>query len=532
MSLSVILRMPKYMRLSVACVLLTASILSCAESETSSAKESTYNENILRYDVNAPLTSLDTTKVQTSGSILVLPLLYSRLFLLNPDGELEPDLATKWTYDVESHTWSIHLRKDVLFHNTQPVTARDVKYSLEAKLKNICPSILSLIDSISTPSDAELSIHLKKDYPEFPRKLQDTAIVPHRNGDKTDYYNHPIGSGPFKFAYRKGENEVGLVANKDYYDGRPSLDGVVFSYQPDKEKTWTRLLSGRTDIAQEISPVNFGIMKQYQQRYYFDCYAMPYYAILLYNTTTPPFSDPNVRRALSYAIDKHYIVKNILKGLGVVAVGPMGVDSPFHNQHIMPIPYDPKKALTLLKKAGWSYDDVGRYLSKEEKRFEFTILLFEEYQVEKRVAQHIRLCLNDLGIRADLHSFPHSELIAKYRRNNEFQAVLTEFTCAYRDPEWIRELWAPHLSQKSRAGCFQHPEVSRLIHNAIEEIDPSKQKELFFQVDALITSLQPGTFLFHKIAIDAMSRRFSLPLPFALDQPGIHRLKYASLRSN
>jgi len=531
MSLSVILRMSKYMTLALVSALLIGSILACRESRTTCGERSTYNENILRYDVNAPFTSLDTAKVQTSGSILVLPLLYSCLFVPNPDGELEPDLATKWTYDAETYTWNIHIRKDVLFHNNQPVTARDVKYSLEADLKNT-PSLLSLIDSISVSSDVELSIKLRKDDPEFPRKIWGTGIVPEGNGHKVDYYNHPIGSGPFKFAYRTAEKEVVLVANGDYYEGRPSLDRVVFCYQPDKEKTWTRLLSGETDIAQEISPANFWIMKEYQQRYYFHSYILPCYTILLYNTTTPPFSDQNVRLALSYAIDKLYIVKNILKGLGVVAVGPMGVESPFHNQHIKPIPYDPGKALTLLKKAGWSYDNVGRYLSKEQEHFEFTILLFEEYQIEKRVAQYIRLCLNDVGIKVRLQTLPHQELTRRYRRNNEFQAILTEFTGAYRDPEWIRELWTPGLFQKSRAGCFENPEVSRLLRNAVEERDPRKEKELFLQVDALIASLQPGTFLFHKMAIDAMSRRFSLPLPFALDQPAITRLKYASLRSN
>ena len=531
MSLSVILRMPKCMSLSVACVLLTASILSCAESGTNHTKESTYNENTLRYDVNAPFTSLDTAKVQTSGSIHVFPLLYSCLFAPNPDGELEPDLATKWTYDAETYTWTIHIRKDVLFHNNQHVTARDVKYSLEADLKNT-PSVLSLIDSICVSSDLELSIKLRKDDPEFPRKICGVGIVPKDNGDRIDYHNHPVGSGPFKFASRKAEKEVVLVANGDYYEGRPSLDRVVFCYQPDKEKTWTRLLSGDTDIAQEISPVNFSIMKEYQQRYYFHSYILPCYTILLYNKTIPPFSDQNVRLALSYAIDKHYIVKNILKGFGVVAVGPMGVESPFHNPQIKPIPYDPGEAMALLKKAGWSYDNVGRYLSKEQERFEFTILLFEEYQIEKRVAQYIRLCLNDVGIKVHLQTLPYQELIRRYRRNNEFQAVLTEFTAGYREPEWIRELWTPGLYQKSRAGCFEDLEVSRLLRNAVEERDPRKKKELFLQVDALIASLQPGTFLFHKMAIDAMSRRFSLPLPFAIDQPGISRLKYASLVSN
>ena len=521
--------MHRYPNSVLVLVFLTALIVSCEGSDTSSTKKKPENENVLRYDVNVSLTSLNPTEVGGSGSNYTFPLLYSYLFVPNANGKLEPDLALKWTYDPQSFTWTIHLRRDALFHNGQPVTSKDVKYSLEAGLENLRPYLSSLIERISLSSDTVISIRLKKDDPKFLHKIWDVEIVPQPNESKIDYYNHPIGSGPFKFKYRKGEKEVGLVANDHYFHGRPSLDGVVFYFQPDKEKAWTRLLSGDTDIAQEISPKNYEMMRQYEKRYYFDLYPLRYYSILLYNTADPLFAEPKVRMALSHAIDREYIVKEILRGFGVVSVGPMGVNSPFHNPEVKPIPYNPQKGLELLKQAGWSYEKSDGYLKKDGRRFEFTILVFEESQIEKKVAQYLQLCLNDLGIKVHLESLPHLELLRRYHRNNAFQAVLTEASGVYRDPEFMKWVWTPDLSERSEAGSFEHPEVTRLIRRALDETDPLKQKKCFYEVEALITSLQPGTFLFHKTAIDVMSKRFTLPYPFSLTYEGISRLRYASL---
>jgi len=191
--------MLRYLRSALLLVFLASLIVSCEKSESRSNKKQRQNENVLRYDVSAPLTSLNPTDVGGSGSNMVFPLLYSYLFVPNGNGELEPDLALKWTYDPKSFTWTIHLRKDARFHDKEPVTSKDVKYSFEAGLKEIRPSLFSLIDRISLLSDTVIEIRLKKDDPGFLQKMWDMEIVPKRSEDSIDFYNHPIGSGPFKF---------------------------------------------------------------------------------------------------------------------------------------------------------------------------------------------------------------------------------------------------------------------------------------------------------------------------------------------
>jgi len=513
----------------IAIFLAAAFSVSCEGPGVPAARERRGNENILHYDVNAPFTSLNPIEVYSSGSVQVFPLLYDYLFIPNAQGKLEPDLARNWSYDPRSHTWTIHLREDALFHDKEPVTSKDVKYVLDQIIKKRHPATHGLIDQVSLLSHEAISIRLKEDDSRFPEKIWNMEIVPRPGEGETDYYGHPVGSGPFRFEYRKGESEVGLVANDDYFQGRPFLDGVVFYFQPAREGAWTRLLSGKTDVAQEVSPKNYNMMRQYKERYYFDLYTLRWYSVLLYNTADPLFSDMRVRQALTHAIDREYIVEEILGGLGVVAVGPMGVNSPFHNPEVKPIPYDPKRGLKLLQEAGWSHDEKGCHLVKDGKPFEFTILVFEESQVEKKVAQYIRLCLNDLGIKAGLRQLPFEELIRRYLCNDEFQAVLTEAKGAYGTPESLKEQWSFDCISAAEAGCFQHPEVTQLIREAIDEKDPDRQVKLLYKTDELMATLQPGTFLFHKTAIDVMSKRFKIRRPFSLTLEGIYRLRYASL---
>ena len=505
---------------------------SCGKPDDTPGQKDLFNENVLRYDVNAPFTSLNPATVKISGSNNIFPFLYSYLFVPDSSGKLQPDVATKWSFDTQKLQWVVHLRKDAVFHNNWPVTSKDVKYSYEKILKNILPHLYSVIDRISLLSDTVLCIHLKKEDSLILQKIWDFEIFPHPNAGEIDYYNHPIGSGPFKYKYRKNNKMVILEANDGYYNGRPILDKIVFNYQADREKAWTRLLSEKTDIAQEISPKNYKMLKQYQDRFYFDEYTLHYYTILLYNTYDPLFSDPKVRRALSLAINRDYIVKNILNGFGRVANGPMGVDSPFHNPKIKPVPFEPQKAIALLKEAGWSNDKKGFYLYKKGRPFEFTLLVFKESQIEKKVARYIQLCLNELGIRVKLQALPFEDLKKKYFGNTDFQAVLTELDGAYRNPELIKMLWSTDINSKATAGCFKHPKVNHLLKKAFDQNEPEKRKKVFYEIDALITSLQPGTFLFQKTAIDVMSKRLRIPHPFSLTYEGIYQLKYASLNED
>ncbi len=502
---------------------------SCAKPERSAPETGRENENVLRIDSQAPFGSLDPVKGGESASSCIFPLLYSYLFVPDEDGQLEQDLAIRWDYDAAGFAWTIHLRDDALFHDGRPVSARDVEYSLQYGLQSMRPNLFGLIDRITVLTHTSLLIRLKRDDPNFPIKIWDMEIVPHLGGNTPGFPEHPIGSGPFRFNDREGAKEVGLTAYDSYYGGRPFLDGVVFIYEPDGEKTWARLLTGKTDIGIWLSSKDYQMLKQYHDRFYFAETVSEYYTILLLSVTDPLFADPNVRLALAYAVDKELIVDKVLHGAAKVAIGPAGVEPPYHNPELKPVPYNPRRALELLRKAGWAQSSDDQFLYRDGKGFELTILISDKHQIDRLIAEYLQLFLNEVGIRAHLQSLSQDELFQRYAYSNQFQAVLTQFLASSRSPELMESVWTATNGRKAGAGMFDHPEVTVLLREAAQAEDSVRRTKLYQEADALIASLQPGIFLLHGIRIDAMSKRFRLLHRFSFDHSGTYRLRHASL---
>ncbi len=520
--------------LSVLVVLLTACYLDEDPDESLNADSSGADSpgNVLRIDVDYDFGPFNPHRVDASGSTYVFPFIYSFLFVPGPAGVLEPDLAVAWFYDPKTFTWRIDLRKDAFFHNGDPVTAADVVFSIQSVIEHRIQNMQADIKNIKAMDPYCIEIQLKRDDPALPNKIWDMSITPapdrHAN---LELDNAPVGSGPFQFDRKTDDDKVLLLANDRYYNGRPEIDRVVLHYIPDREKSWARLLNGETDIAGNIRPKNYDIMAQYADRFYFDEYSHNYYTLVLYNTRHPLFENPNVRRALTHAIDRESMVSEMLGAMAEVVAGPMGNHSPWHDPNLTPLSYDPYLALEYLKKAGWTLDPDTRCLMNAGRAFEFSLLLPEGSETDLRIARFIKLNLNEVGIRVRLKALPPDALYECYYRNTAFDAVLIEMSANARRPEEILSIWASTDEGVANAGGFDSPEAARLVGRVLAAKDPETRKAFLQQFDRLIADLQPASFLFQKLYLDAMSRRFSVKYSFTFDHQGAYRLQYARLNN-
>lgn len=487
--------------------------------------------NVLRIDVDHAFGPFCPHVSNYSGSTYIFPFLYSFLCVPNPKGELEPDLALAWDYDPKTFTWRIRLREDARFHNGEPVTADDVAYSISACTGNLQKGLREKIKNVKSVDKYGIEIQLKRDDPYFLNSIWDLDIIPdpgrHANPDSNGF---PIGSGPFQFAGRQDDGSVILKANDNYYNGCPAVDQVVFYHVPRREDSWVRLIKGDTDIVGNLAVEDYKIINQYEDRFYFSKSPHHYYSILLYNTHHPLFENPLVRRALTHAIDRDYIVKNILNGMAEVVAGPMGNRSVWHDPDLKPLLYDPALALDILEKAGWSTDPQTKSLVKNGEPFAFELLLPFGSETNLRIARFIKLQLNELGIRIHLKSLPYDELVERYHQNMAFEAVLIDLSSSERRPENILKVWTSTDSTLSRAGGFNSREATSLGLMALTANDPETRKALFQRFDRLIADLQPGSFLFQKTYIDAMSKRFTLDYPFYIDYSIGYKMQYARLK--
>jgi peptide/nickel transport system substrate-binding protein len=506
---SVSLRSTLWRVSSVLCIILIIGagsiLLAYFKPETNPARGANPDGKVLRFDVLAPIGSLVPKRAEGGSAPFVFNFLYSYLFTMNGHGQLEPDLAVWWSYDKESFTWTIQIREGAQFHDGSPVTASDVAHSLKAAVEMALPSQCLALDRIRATDERTIAVRLKKDDPAFPEKIWAFEIFKQPETNDMNASMHPIGSGPFKFDYRIGDSEVGLAANERYYRGRPAIDRVVFYYEPDKERSWARLLAGKTDLALGIEPEDYRIMEHYGDRFYFGTSVEPFVITLLYNTSDICLSDARVRTALSCAIDRQYIVRVILKGMGLVPPGSMGYYSSLRDPGLKPVSYDPSKSMRLLQEAGWTYDRKGFYLQKEGKPFELTILTLEENRLHETIARYVQLCLNDLGIKVHIQPLPYNDLLQRYWRKADFQAVITEFS----DGPSI--LNAPLANLPPWQLAAANPRIAGIADQLNQEMDSSRRKALLDELNSLLDSFQPAASLVQKTSLDVLSKRFALP---------------------
>lgn len=499
-------------------VFVTLSTSMCTEHASGPGRDERH-EKVLHIDVPTPFGSLVPSDDFDSGSTFVYAFLYSALFSPIAEGKLGPALAVAWDYAEDRNTWTVRIRDDVFFHDGRRVTATDVKSSLLRFSQQVYPAVFSEIEEISILSDHCLSITLRANDRDFPDKIRQIPITPASLEEQLSDQGQPVGSGPFKFSYRVGEKEVGLVPNERDYRGRPSIDKLLFHYVADSQVSWARLLKGETHIAHQITPKDWMMLAQYRGLFHFKIHALPNYTILLYNTSDPLFQSPTVRTAMTEAINREHLVKHILQGFGEVAAGPVWQHSPFHNAAITPIPYDPTHALELLKEEGWVRQPDGS-LVKNGKIFEFTVFLFEGFEDHRKVAEYIQLCLNDLGVRARLQTLPYHQLTQKYIQNDEFQAVLTELNGLNECLRPIQRIWHATPERSAYVGAFSDLETNRLLHEAMEEDHPQRKRDLLHMFEARLSALQPGTFLYHPEAMSVISKRVGLLSDDASDEYG------------
>lgn len=297
----------------------------------------------------------------TSGAAAAIDeVVYANVFegltRINEDGTVSPLLAERWTISEDGTRYHFYLRSGVRFHDGTPLTAHDVKFSLDRagapNSANAQRVIFELIDDIQVISDDELVIALKGPLGAFLVYLGwgDAVILSEESSGQAAIA--PVGTGPFQFeSWRKGSS-VTLVKNNDYWGTLPALDGIRFNFIPDPTAAYAALLAGDVDgFPNYPAPENLSLLRK-DERFQVLTGTSEGEIILAINNAKPPFDDLRVRRALSHAIDKQAIVDGALFGNGT----PIGSHFPPHHPAYTDLsglyPYNPGEARRLLDAAG------------------------------------------------------------------------------------------------------------------------------------------------------------------------------------
>ncbi len=288
--------------------------------------------------------------------------LHDALFKPMPEGRMTPSLAESYTESPDKLVYEFTLRPGIKFHNGEPVTTADVKFTFERYKGAAAKLLKEKVKSIEVVDAQRIRFHLHAPWPDFLLFYATPAsgaawIVPkaylEQVGDD-GYAEHPIGAGPYKFVSHKAGLELVLEAFEDYWRQAPHIKRLIMRVVPDESTRLAQLKNGEVDIAYlMVGAIGEEVRRDPRLRL-IPSGGQSVQWLCLHDQADPksPWHDARVRLAANYAIDKHAIAD--VESYGAAPV--MGSIIPQEFEFALPVEpyaYNPERAKQLLKEAGY-----------------------------------------------------------------------------------------------------------------------------------------------------------------------------------
>ncbi|MGH7319874.1 MAG: ABC transporter substrate-binding protein, partial [Candidatus Rokuibacteriota bacterium] len=380
--------------------------------------------------------------------------IYDNLLSRRPDDKLYEGLATEWKATGPT-TWTLKLRQGVKWHNGDPFTSADAKFSLERTYdpaaKTLVATVYTTIDRIETPDPHTLVIHTKKSDPLLPARLAfyGGQIVPKKYIEQVgpDTFNaKPVGTGPVRLGSWTKDDKLVLEANPDYWGGKIDVDRVVFRPIPETAPRVAALLKGEVDGITALTADHFDRVGQHPTTKVGSALYAGLYCVGI-NAKVPPLNNQLVRQAMSLAVDREAIVKDLWRARGIVPNGPIAKGDNHYDPTLPPLAYDPKEARERLKKSGYKGEPIS---------FETTVGYMAS---DKPMAEVVAGMWKDVGLNVAVEVVEFSVRAQKNRERSFKGLWWTDPTSTLRDPDGM--MWRL-LGPGGIQDYFRHPEWDEL----------------------------------------------------------------------
>lgn len=360
------------------------------------------------------LDSLVPSLSQGAGTQEILYNIYEGLYKPDSEGNLVPAVASDYTMSEDGLVYTFTLRDGIKFHNGNPVTVEDVKYSIEtcAGLNGGEPviSAFSNIESVEAPDDGTVVITLKESSSPFMAILStvEAAIVP---ADADDLQTNPVGTGPYRFVSRSLQENVVLERFDDYWGEPAHIKDITLKVLADSDSIVMNLEGGAVDLVARVSTqqaaelgddfeVLEGTMNLVQAMYL--------------NNAAAPFDNEKVRQALCYAVNKQEILDFVSGGKGTpVGSSMFPAFGKYYVEELNDLyTTDLEKAKALLAEAG--YPDG----------FSFTMKVPSNYQQHVDTAQVVAEQLKQINVTANIELIEWETWLNDVYQGRDFEATL------------------------------------------------------------------------------------------------------------
>ena len=373
-------------------LLILALTLACAAlAETSS--------NTLTY------ASGDYTRINPAmdehGEINIL--LFNGLTAHDGDNQVVPALAKSWDYDEATYTYTFHLEENVKWHDGEPFTTEDVKFTIEAIMdpengSENAPNYEDVAE-INVIDENTVAFRLTAPNAAF-LDYMTMAILPKHllegeDMQSSSFFRNPVGTGPYRLESWDEGQAIILVRNEDYFKGPANIERIIFKIVPDDNAQAMQMKTGELDLAL-LTPKdaeNFASDENYT------VYRMETsdYRGILFNFWNPYWTENrDIIPAICCAIDRQAIVDAVILGHGVVAYGPLQRNE-YNSEDVEHYDYDPDRARAILEEAGCTLNANGFY-ERDGQEIGFVISVGAGDQVRVDIAQAAAQMLRQVGI--------------------------------------------------------------------------------------------------------------------------------------
>ena len=445
--------------------------------------------------------------------------IFESLLDRNPETyKWEPQLAEKWEVSPDGQTFTFYLYKGLKWSDGRPLTAEDVKFSLEA-YKNPEYGGAHLLPYYEKIKSAEIiderTIAFKVKEPYF-GNFQSAAwmdVIPRHvyQDPKTKLSKTAVGSGPYKIArYIRGkmlvleQNPLWTGRERPHNQGKWLFQNIAF-----------RFLSAEADILLRMQKNDLDYSKITAESFEGKTNEPPWgvsinkvkvknktpkgYHYVGLNLQKPIFQDRKVRQALAHLMNRDFMNKKFLFGYGQPASGPWYSWSDFASPSVKPFAFDPKKAAALLKAAGWEDQNqdgvLERVINGKTASFAFT-LVFSRKDSEKYMTLY-QEDLKKAGIKMSLKNIDFASLL-RLLDNKDFDAAMLGWGGGAVDLD-PRQIWHSESARKGGSNyiSYSNPEADRLMEKGSRQMDRKARIKTFRKLYRLIAEDAPYIFMFN-----------------------------------
>jgi peptide/nickel transport system substrate-binding protein len=460
--------------LKIFSLVLSATMLSCARRP---------DANTLVMIIENSPSNLDPRVGTDAQSERIDELIFDPLVHRDEHFNMVPWVAEKWDIP-DPKTYIFHLRQGIHFHDGRPLTARDVKWTLDSvrdgSLITLKTTTYKLVERVDAPNDATVIIHLSEPDGTLLYNISDGAfgIVPYGSGKQ--FNRNPIGSGPFTFVSQDPDTEVVLRRNDSYWGQRAEVEGVRMTIVPDATTRALELRKGSADIspAGSLTADMVGTLRQYRNLQ-IDQQPGTVLAYLAFNLRDPILKDVRVRQSLAYAIDRGAMLHYLFGDQGRLADSVLPPQHWAYSGDVAHYSYDPAKANAMLDAAGYPRGAHGV-------RFHLTMKTSTE-EPTRLLAAVLQQQLRQAGIALDIRSFEFATFYADVVKG-AFQLYSLRWVGGNEDPDIF--YYAFHSSsfppKHANRSYYVNPEMDRLIEAGRSTVDQEKRKQIYAKIQQIL----------------------------------------------